>query len=119
MGNACRWQSRPGAAVSALIYCPFPDIASAKAATATLLDKKLIACANILGETLSIFEWQGERGESSEIAVLFKTHESLLNESVGCLSEIHPYDAPAIMGWRCDVVPETTRSWLEEQVQGE
>ena len=104
--------------MSALIYCPFPDRDAAVAAANTLLDRKLIACANLLGEVDSIYDWNGERASAKEIGVLFKTTERLLNETVGYLEEIHPYDAPAIMGWRCDSVSEETSAWLNELGRG-
>ena len=104
--------------MSALIYCPFPGRGEAVAAANFLLDRKLIACANLLGEVDSIYEWGGERGTAKEIGVLFKTTGQLLNETVGCLEKIHPYDAPAIMGWRCDSVPAETAAWLNELGRG-
>lgn len=104
--------------MSALIYCPFPDREAARAAANTLLDKKLIVCANIIGEIESIYDWEGERGQGAEVAVLFKTNGALLNESVGCLAEIHPYDTPAILGWRCDVASEATAVWLNGLIGG-
>ena len=104
--------------MSALVYCPFPDRDAARSAANTLLDRKLIACANLLGEVEAIYEWDGVRGSATEIGVLFKTTEQLLNETVGCLTEIHPYDTPAIMGWRCDSVSEATAAWLSELERG-
>ena len=50
----------------ALIWCPFPDAPSAAATAKLLLDERLVACANILPAMLSLFEWNGERGESSD-----------------------------------------------------
>lgn len=104
--------------MSALIYCPFPNRDAARTAANTLLDRKLIACANLLGEVESIYDWRGERESASEVGVLFKTTEQLLNETVGCLEQIHPYDTPAIMGWRCDEVSALTHVWLSELDRG-
>jgi len=104
--------------MSALIYCPFPDREAARAAAHTLLDRKLIACANLLGEVESIYSWNGERGDSFEIGALFKTSAALLDDAIQCLAEIHPYDTPAIMGWRCDSVSEATAAWLGEIDRG-
>lgn len=104
--------------MSALIYCPFPDREAARAAANTLLDRKLIACANLLGEVESIYSWNSERGDSFEIGALFKTSAALLDDAIQCLAEIHPYDTPAIMGWRCVSVSEATAAWLGELDRG-
>ncbi len=68
--------------MGALIWCPFPDEDSAARAATTLLDEKLIACANLLGPVRALYEWNGERGDAREVGVLFKTDASLLDKAV-------------------------------------
>jgi periplasmic divalent cation tolerance protein len=104
--------------MSALIWCPFPDRESARAAAHTLLDEKLVACANILGDVEAIFEWEGERSTGQEIGVLFKTNSALLEQAIQCLADIHPYDTPAILGWHCDSAHAATADWLDRLVRG-
>lgn len=98
--------------MSALIYCPFPDRKSAREIANTLLDEKLVACANILGSVESLFIWEGKRDSAEEVGVLFKTHAEVLDKAVERLGVLHPYDTPAVMGWRCDAAPEVTKAWL-------
>ena len=95
--------------MSALIWCPFGDEPSAAAAASQLLDEGLVACANILPPMRSLYAWKGERGEGREVAVLFKTDASLLDRATERLAEIHPYDAPAVLGWRAERVGERSR----------
>ena len=97
---------------AALIWSPFADQASAEAAASCLLDEGLIACANILPGIRSLYVWQGERGEGSECAALFKTNAMLLDAAMARLSQIHPYDTPAITGWRCEAAAPATLAWL-------
>ena len=98
--------------MSALIYAPFPDRKTARAVATQLLDEKLIACANLLGEIESLYDWSGERGEALEIGVLFKTDASLLDRGVARLEALHPYETPAVLGWKCDAVGPATSAWL-------
>jgi periplasmic divalent cation tolerance protein len=98
--------------MSALIWCPFADEDSAAAAANQLLDERLVACANILPPMRSLYLWQGERGEARECGVLFKTDASLLDRASARLVEIHPYDAPAVLGWRADAAAKPTAEWL-------
>ncbi|WP_394730282.1 divalent-cation tolerance protein CutA [Altererythrobacter sp. GH1-8] len=102
--------------MSALIYCPFPDREAARAIASQLLDEKLIACANILSEVESLFEWNGERGSGTEVGVLFKTHADKLTGAVERIAELHPYDAPAVLGWKCEVAGTKTAEWLNRLV---
>lgn len=99
--------------VAALIWCPFGDSRSAEAVADTLLEERLIACANILPAIRSLYRWKGERGEGAEVAVLFKTRADLLDAAVARLEALHPYDAPAISGWRCDAAGAATLAWLD------
>ena len=96
----------------ALVWCPFPDEASARAAINTLLDENLIACANILGGLVSLFAWKGECDEARETGVLLKTNSLLLDRAVARLGSLHPYEQPAITGWRCDAATPGSRDWL-------
>ena len=96
----------------ALIWCPFGSEESAAGAAATLLDEGLVACANILPPMRSLFVWNGGREEAREAGVLFKTDAALLDRAVERLAELHPYDAPAVIGWRADAAHSGTHAWL-------
>ncbi|SHN62011.1 divalent-cation tolerance protein CutA [Erythrobacter sanguineus] len=97
---------------AALVWCPFPDRETARAIAGHLLDEGLIACANIIGEVESVFLWQGERDSAAEAAVLFKTTAARLDPLIARLGTLHPYDTPAIIGWRCDAAHPATLAWL-------
>lgn len=113
MGRACAGTASVSSALGpALAWCPFPDTASAADACSTLLDEGLIACANMLPNMVSLFSWNGERGESAETGVLLKTDAALLERMIERLGELHPYDEPAILGWHCDAALPATAAWL-------
>ena len=103
--------------MTALIWCPFPDEATAAQAAGQLLDERLVACANIMGPMRSLYTWQGERGEAAEVAVLFKTDASVLGLATARLAEIHPYDTPAVLGWKADAAARPTAQWLWDAVR--
>lgn len=98
--------------MTALIYCPFPDAETAERIGGQLLDEGLIGCINIGGPIRSLFCWDGERGSSEETPGLLKTDGRLLDAAVARLESLHPYDAPAVMGWHCDSPGDATRAWL-------
>jgi periplasmic divalent cation tolerance protein len=99
---------------AALIWCPFADEAGAEAAASSLLDEGLVACANIFPTIRSLYEWRGERGEARECGVLFKTHAALLDQATRRLEALHPYETPAIVGWRADSAGAATVQWLQD-----
>ena len=103
--------------MSALIYTVFASREDARGVASQLLDEGLIACANLIGQVEALFEWDGERGEGEEIAVLFKTHADRLDAAVARLEHLHPYDTPAILGWRADASGKATAAWLGDLVR--
>ena len=105
--------------MTALIYCPFPDADAEVAGSVgqALLDEKLIGCINIGGAIRSIFCWNGKAGSGDEVAALLKTNASLLEQAIARLEDLHPYEAPAILGWPC-VGGAATTQWLSKLGEG-
>lgn len=101
-----------GLSGAALVWCPCPDRSVAEALSLEMLDERLVACANILGPIRSLVIWQGRRSAAEEIGVLFKTDAARLDRAVARLAELHPYDFPAISGWRCDAAAPGVLAWL-------
>lgn len=81
----------------ALMYSTWPDRVSAQAAATTLLEENLIACANILAPMTSVYEWQGEVKQDTEVPVLFKTDAAMAERVCQRLMTLHPYEEPAIL----------------------
>ena len=96
----------------ALIWCPFPSCREAQEIAQRLLEKKLIACANITPQIISVFSWQGEIQSSEEVGVMMKTSKTKLAQAIETLQVLHPYDAPAIAGWLADAAPAATHQWV-------
>lgn len=98
--------------MSALIWSTFATETDAERAASALLDEGLIACANLLPGVRSLYVWNDERGEGREVGVLFKTDARVLDHAIARLAELHPYETPAIVGWRADAAAPATAQWL-------
>jgi periplasmic divalent cation tolerance protein len=103
---------------AAFLWSAFADEDSAAEAAGALLDEGLIACANIVPGIRSIFAWRGERDEARECGVLFKTDADLLERACERLAELHPYETPAVSGWRADATATPTANWLAGMAAG-
>jgi periplasmic divalent cation tolerance protein len=103
------------APAAALVWCPFPDVDSARTAAATLLSEGLIACANIIPVIESHFVWEGKPDHASEAGMLCKTTADIMPLAIERLGALHPYDTPAIIGWRCDAAHPASLAWLAAQ----
>lgn len=62
-----------------------------------LLDKRLIACANIYGPVESHFKWQNKIEKADEFLVLMKSNHNLFTKLSKIAKGMHSYDVPEIL----------------------
>jgi len=81
----------------AVVFITCPTTGEARTIANTLLKKKLIACANIIPRIESIYRWQGKIEKSSELLVIIKTREELVNKLISLVKKLHSYSVPEII----------------------
>ena len=69
----------------------------AKKIVRSLLEEKLIACANMIDSVSSVFWWQENIKEEKEVLVIMKSHQELFNKVSTRIREVHSYDTPEIL----------------------
>ncbi len=73
------------------------DKSQAQEIAKKLVEEKLIACANIIGEVNSIFSWEGKIDEATESLIVIKTQRKLFKELEKRVKSLHSYDVPEII----------------------
>lgn len=63
----------------------------------TLLEDRLIACANIIGPVHSLFWWQNRIDEAKEHLLLMKTHMDKFERLSERVKALHSYEVPEII----------------------
>jgi len=81
-----------------LLYLTCANKDEAKTIARTLIDERLIACANNLGKMTSVYRWEGTVVEDEEIAVLLKTRRDMAARATERVKELHSYDLPCVVG---------------------
>ena len=84
-----------------LIYTTHPDKECAQHIAGLLLDRHLIACANIY-PIHSMYRWENKIVSEEEYVALFKTKASQLEEVKKLIQNHHPYDVPCILHFPAD-----------------
>ncbi len=97
---------------SFLVYCTFPNRESARDCSKSLLERKLVACANIFDSGESFYIWDGKVECDSETFVLFKTLASNYEEIEKQINSSHPYDTPCIWGSSIEKISPEYKKWL-------
>jgi periplasmic divalent cation tolerance protein len=99
------------------IYVTFANDADARRIGRQMVEERLAACVNVLGETHSIYRWQGRIEEADEVAALFKSTAGCAELLTRRVAELHPYDNPAIAVWPIEHAPPAYIQWVRGQVR--
>ena len=62
-----------------------------------LLEERLIACANLLGQVRSLYHWKGQLCDDREVLLFCKTQEHLFQRLSERVKSLHRYEVPEIV----------------------
>jgi periplasmic divalent cation tolerance protein len=99
----------PTDAVVCLVTAPQ---GSARTIAATIVERKLAACVNIVPLVQSVYRWKGEVQEDEEALLVIKTTSGTVSPLEEILRTIHPYENFELIA--LDVVAGSQRylQWL-------
>lgn len=80
----------------AIIYVTCKNSEEAEKIAIDLLEKKLIACANIFPIT-SVYIWDNKVNKDSEVTLILKTKETLFDKIKENVKKNHSYSVPCII----------------------
>lgn len=99
-----------------LVYSLFPSAGEAHDACRTLLDERLIACANRLSPAVSYFHWDGKTDTTEEHPVIFKTTADKVPAVIARIVALHRYKVPAVVAFPASAAHPPFAAWVAEQV---
>lgn len=79
------------------LYSTWPSPESAETAARLVVERRLIACANILPGARSIYRWDGAVQAESEAVMFAKTTAAGAGAARDALVAAHPYDCPCVV----------------------
>ncbi|WCL52827.1 divalent-cation tolerance protein CutA [Gimibacter soli] len=81
----------------------------------TLVNERLIACANLTSGTRSIYRWDGAIRLDREITIIMKTVKSSAEAAVARANELHTYEVPCIVTLDVTGGHAEYLKWVREQ----
>ena len=84
----------------------------------TLLERKLIACANILGPVSSRFWWQGKIDSAEEYIIFMKTKRELFDQVADNVKQLHSYEVPEIIALPIVEGAKPYLEWINSSLTG-
>lgn len=82
-----------------------------------LLEKKLIACAQVSGPLLSYYRWEGKVTHSAEYKLSVKTLPSARQSVEDVIDKHHPYELPEVIVNNVDYTTTEYLNWVKEEVE--
>ena len=83
----------------------------------TLLNKKLVACVNMIPRMRSKYIVDGRITESREVILLIKTTKKLENKVYKTIKDLHNYEIPEISTIQTSKVDKDYENWLKDFVE--
>jgi periplasmic divalent cation tolerance protein len=80
-----------------LVLCTCPDEATAGGIATALLAAGLAACVNCVSGIRSMYRWEGEIRDDTEVLLVIKTRAARYAALETTLRAQHPYDLPEII----------------------
>jgi periplasmic divalent cation tolerance protein len=99
----------------------FTTIDSEEAAeriSAALVERRLAACAQVVGPISSTYRWQGEIERAREWMCVVKTTAARYPEVEAAIRELHSYDEPEIVATPIVVGSPGYLGWVSHNVGG-
>jgi periplasmic divalent cation tolerance protein len=80
-----------------MVYVTVANKPEAEKIAQTLLQERLIACANIIGSVSSHFHWEGKIDCVEEFLMIMKSRACLFGELEQRVKALHSYEVPEII----------------------
>ncbi len=91
--------------------------AEAEKIAQTLLEEKLIACANIIHPVASFFFWKGKADTAEECLMVIKSRLDLFSSLVQRLKELHSYEVPEVLALPIIGASNEYIGWMDEALK--
>lgn len=97
-----------------LIYITHPDIETARQIVTSLMEHRLIACANYF-PIQNTYWWNGNIENSTEVVSIVKTKLDNWEKVTSEVIKLHPYTTPCIIKMHVHANDEY-ESWIQSEV---
>jgi periplasmic divalent cation tolerance protein len=97
-----------------LLYVTASSPAEAENIATVLVEQKLVACANILSQSTSIFWWEEKVAKENETVFILKTKANLVDQTIQKIVELHSYDCPAVVVLNIEDGNPNFLNWIDK-----
>jgi periplasmic divalent cation tolerance protein len=95
-----------------IVFVTAPNLKTARILAKAALNKRLIACANLIPKLESHYWWKRQIEKGSEVLMLLKTSSSKLAALEKLITAQHPYDTPEFIAVTINRGNKRYLNWL-------
>ncbi|MBN2067346.1 MAG: divalent-cation tolerance protein CutA [Candidatus Diapherotrites archaeon] len=92
------------------------DATGSRKIAQVLLEKRLVACANIIPKIESQYWWKGSLSKAAEALLLIKTRKELREKAMAEIKKLHSYELP-IIEFSDSVVSKGAEEWIKKETK--
>ncbi len=94
-----------------------PNRDSAERLAEHLIEKRLVACVNIMPACTSIYHWRGKIESAAEIPMQMKSTRAQYAAIEMTIRQLHPYELPEITYVHLDGGESAYIQWIQQETQ--
>jgi len=94
-----------------------PGAELAETIARAVVEERLAACVNIVGQVKSIYRWEGEVSVDSESLMLIKTTSDKYAQLEDRIKELHTYSNPEVVALKIERGAADYLSWIVESTR--
>jgi len=83
-----------------------------------VVNKRVAACAQVMGPIRSTYWWKGKVEEAGEWLLMMKTRQDLFSALEKEIKAIHPYEVPEIIALPIVAGSASYLEWIETETSG-
>jgi periplasmic divalent cation tolerance protein len=102
---------------SIFIYMTCASNDEARKIASALVEKRLVACANIFPPHHSIYQWKGKVESGEEVAVIMKTRAEMFENVKKAVLALHSYETPCLVALPIQAGHAPFLQWIEDETQ--
>jgi periplasmic divalent cation tolerance protein len=98
-----------------LIYVTAPGRDEALSLARTLVEERLIACANVLDGMTSVYWWEGCVQQDPEAVMICKTRSDLAEAVIARVKDLHSYACPCVVAMPIAAGNPAFLAWIDAE----
>jgi len=100
----------------AMLYFTAKDMTDAARIARHLLDRRLIACANVF-PVRSLYRWKGKVVDETEAVAICKTRRTSARKAIAAAKDVHTYEVPCIVSYDMSAGLAAYTQWIDAETE--